>query len=123
MPLQHHHGMFVCFSQKQVLHAGFGIAVMVLTVLQVIAGMCRPGPDTGKKRVAFNWVHRLAGSLSYILAAATMFIGSRMEYMTERMKTTGTGLLAGLVVVQMVTAFILEISSACYGNNLVIDVC
>ena len=42
--------------------------------------------------------------------------------MTERMKTTGTGLLAGLVVVQMVTAFILEISSACYGNNLIIDV-
>ena len=103
------------------LHAGFGIAVMCLTVLQVIAGMVRPGPDSDK-RLLFNRIHRFLGIVTYILAAITMFIGSRMEYMTERMKTTGTGLLAGLVVVQMVTAFILEISSACYGNFLVIDV-
>lgn len=88
---------------------------MVLTVLQVIAGMCRPDPDSGKKRIIFNWIHRISGALSYILAAATMFIGSNIGYMTETMKTTGTGLLAGLVSLQIVTAIILEISSACSG--------
>jgi len=104
------------WTDSQSLHAGFGIAVMVLTILQVIAGMLRPGPDDVKKRALFNWIHRVSGVLTYILAAATMFIGTRIPYMTERMKTTGTGLLAGLVVVQIVTAVILEIFSASTGK-------
>lgn len=107
---------YFSFPQSQSLHAGFGIAVMVLTILQVIAGMLRPGPDDVKKRALFNWIHRVSGVLTYILAAATMFIGTRIPYMTERMKTTGTGLLAGLVVVQIVTAVILEIFSASTGR-------
>ena len=100
---------------EQVLHAGFGIAVMGLTVLQVIAGMVRPGPDSDK-RLLFNRMHRLSGLVTYILAAITMFIGSRISYMTDRMLVTGTGLLAGLVVVQVFYAVLMEIS-ACRGNR------
>ena len=98
------------------LHAGFGIAVMCLTVLQVIAGMVRPGPDSDK-RLLFNRIHRFLGIVTYILAAITMFIGSRISYMTDRMLVTGTGLLAGLVVVQVFYAVLMEIS-ACRGKGI-----
>jgi len=57
--------------QKELLHAGFGIAVMILTVVQVIMGLARPDGDAGRKRMAFNWMHLLTGSASYILAAVT----------------------------------------------------
>ena len=102
---------------EQVLHAGFGIAVTGLTVMQVIAGMVRPGPDSDK-RLVFNRMHRFLGVVTYILAAITMFIGSRTSYMTDRMLATGTGLLAGLVVVQVFYAVFMEISACrCKGKR------
>jgi len=90
--------------QKELLHAGFGIAVMILTVVQVIMGLVRPDGDAGRKRMAFNWMHLLTGSASYILAAVTMLLGSSFSYMSEKMKSDGTGLLIALISVHVFSA-------------------
>ncbi|KAF6020451.1 FRRS1 [Bugula neritina] len=99
--------------QKELLHAGFGIAVMILTVVQVIMGLVRPDGDAGRKRMAFNWMHLLTGSASYILAAVTMLLGSSFSYMSEKMKSDGTGLLIALISVHVFTAFVFEIRKRC----------
>lgn len=112
--------LFIQFLQHQILHAGFGIAVMILTVGQILAGLLRPNPDGGNKRTIFNWVHRIFGAVTYVMAAITIFLGSRISYMSEVMKTTGTGLLAGMVVVHVLTAILMEILNCCFnkGNQL-----
>lgn len=90
---------------------------MILTVLQVLAGLLRPGPDAGTKRVMFNWVHRIFGVITYVMAAVTVFLGSRIEYMSAVMRTTGTGLLDGLVALHVVTTTTMEILSCCCSKT------
>ncbi|CAH1773712.1 unnamed protein product [Owenia fusiformis] len=53
------------------IHAGLGIAVQTLVLLQVVMGTLRPGPDS-KFRPAFNTVHSINGGLCWALAASTM---------------------------------------------------
>lgn len=86
---------------------------MALTILQIIAGMLRPDNDGGKKRKIFNWIHRISGVVTLLVAIVTMISGSNIEYMHAEMKVQGTGLLAGLVGVHVLTAIILQIMSSC----------
>ena len=81
---------------------------MSLTIMQILAGMCRPDANAGKKRTVFNWVHRICGLLTYLLAVATMFIGNNIDYMSETMKTLGNGLMAGSIVVPFLVLVILQ---------------
>ena len=82
---------------------------MALTIIQILMGMCRPDGNAGKKRQAFNWAHRICGLLTYFLAVATMLIGTNISYMNDVLKTTGSGLLATLLVLPFLVLIILEI--------------
>jgi len=88
---------------------------MTLTVVQIVAGMLRPDPTSGTKRTVFNWLHRISGIVSFLLAVATMLSGSLMTYMHDTVKMSGTGVLAGLVVTQVLTFTVLKIL-ACRGK-------
>ncbi|XP_062259516.1 putative ferric-chelate reductase 1 isoform X1 [Platichthys flesus] len=63
-------------------HAGFhpylGCCVVILTLIQPITAVFRPTPDS-HRRYLFNWFHWGLGSLTEIMAVATMFLGTRQS--------------------------------------------
>ncbi|XP_067948548.1 putative ferric-chelate reductase 1 [Watersipora subatra] len=101
--------IFVHYGKiNQLVHAACGIVVVGLTTLQIIVGIARPDPGT-IKRTVFNWFHRLTAISAYILAAATMLIGAKIEYMNQTMQTSVFGLLFAMVLLPVVILIILEI--------------
>lgn len=47
--------------------------VAVITILQVLAGLARPGVGA-RLRPVFNWAHRLSGLSGLVLALAALFL-------------------------------------------------
>uniref|UniRef100_A0AAQ5Y5H7 Ferric-chelate reductase 1a n=1 Tax=Amphiprion ocellaris TaxID=80972 RepID=A0AAQ5Y5H7_AMPOC len=56
------------------VHPHLGCCVLVLSLIQPIAAMHRPPPDSNR-RFIFNWTHSSIGIFTEILAVATMLLG------------------------------------------------
>ncbi|GFS20112.1 ferric-chelate reductase [Elysia marginata] len=91
-------------------HAYWGLAVAVAVGLQIIAGMLRPGPDH-KLRIFFNWGHRILGQASHVIAAVTMFLAFKIDYITEDMHDFGMITLSIWAGVQIMWHICFEIVS------------
>ncbi|XP_055864263.1 putative ferric-chelate reductase 1 isoform X2 [Biomphalaria glabrata] len=91
-------------------HSILGLIVTGFIGLQIIMGMLRPGPDH-KRRIIFNWGHRVLGQLTHITAAVTMFLGFGMDQTVQDMKTFGLAVVAVWLVGQIVWHVIFEVLS------------
>lgn len=56
-------------------HSLSGTACLVLSTIQVVAGLLRPGLDSAN-RIYFNWAHFAFGNLSYLLAMVCLVTAS-----------------------------------------------
>ncbi|XP_012941280.1 putative ferric-chelate reductase 1 homolog [Aplysia californica] len=101
-----HYGAVI--RKTAIPHAYVGLAVTASVGVQVIAGFFRPGSDS-KLRPLFNWGHRLLGQASHILAAATMFLGFDIDYITKDMRFFGFVALGVWIGVQLLWHLIFEV--------------
>ncbi|XP_013420216.1 ferric-chelate reductase 1 [Lingula anatina] len=90
------------------LHAGFGLAVMGIVLLQMIMAFCRPDPDASRRRV-FNWAHRIFGKLSHVVAVVALFLGVNLSLLPEKFRFNQTVVLGVWVITQILWEVILEI--------------
>jgi DOMON domain/Eukaryotic cytochrome b561 len=70
---------FVTGNHQEVAHLAIGVVVVVFAILQVAAGVARPGKDT-TSRVVFIRMHRILGMLTFTLAVVNIFIGLHVWY-------------------------------------------
>lgn len=108
---------FISLLQREVLHAAFGITVVALLVIQIIAGMARPDGDAGRKRLIFNWFHRLCGILTYVLALTALFTGTNIDYLSDELMDNGTIIVILLLVLPVAMAVAMEIVNRCCSRG------
>ncbi|RUS81870.1 hypothetical protein EGW08_010393, partial [Elysia chlorotica] len=101
-----HYGSTI--REAAVPHAYWGLAVTVALGLQIIAGMLRPDADH-KLRIIFNWGHWFLGHASHVLAAVTMFLAFKIDYISESMHEFGFITLGIWVGVQLMWHICFEI--------------
>ncbi|XP_029650676.1 putative ferric-chelate reductase 1 isoform X2 [Octopus sinensis] len=77
-------------------HPIIGIIVTIFVIINPILGYFRPGKDH-PKRIYFNWVHSMIGTILMILADVTIFIGVLMHSKMENVE-------------RMYDAFVIEMS-------------
>ncbi|XP_076601131.1 putative ferric-chelate reductase 1 [Chaetodon auriga] len=66
------------WSKHAGVHPYLGCCVLALSLIQPIMAMIRPSPDS-HRRFIFNWAHWGIGSVTEILAVATMFLGTHQS--------------------------------------------
>ncbi|KAM4722630.1 putative ferric-chelate reductase 1 [Rhinophrynus dorsalis] len=66
------------FSKRAGYHPHLGVAVMTLTVLQLVMAIFRPPPQA-HRRPLFNWTHWTSGTAARIIAVAAMFLGMDLQ--------------------------------------------
>ncbi|RUS81868.1 hypothetical protein EGW08_010391 [Elysia chlorotica] len=96
-------------------HAVCGLIVVVFLILQIIAGILRPDLSD-KRRIIFNWGHRILGNLTHLLAAITMFLAFKIDYVTESMRDFGYTTLGVWFGVQILWLIAFEVAS-CFLNK------
>ncbi|KAK7944593.1 hypothetical protein WMY93_000321 [Mugilogobius chulae] len=62
------------WSKRAGVHPYLGCCVLALSLLQPITACVRPPPDS-PRRYIFNWLHWAVGSITEVMAVATMFLG------------------------------------------------
>lgn len=62
------------WSKRAGVHPYLGCCVLALSLLQPIAALLRPPPDSNRRWI-FNWLHWGGGSLTEAMAVAAMFLG------------------------------------------------
>lgn len=91
-------------------HAACGLIVTIFLILQVVIAFRRPGLDH-KRRLLFNWGHKILGQLTHVFAAITMFLAFKIDYVTESMSDFGLIALGVWLCVQLVWHLAFEIAS------------
>jgi len=83
-------------SRTQLVHLGLGIAVLVLTAIQISVAQYRPGKDT-PSRMLWYVTHFGAGKVLWVLATANVFIGLNIVD-AHKLFYAGVGILAAIFV-------------------------
>ncbi|KAK3094761.1 hypothetical protein FSP39_005869 [Pinctada imbricata] len=96
------------FTNDAVLHAWFGMAVMVTTTGQVFAGLIRPGPKS-KIRPIFNWGHWFFGKTLQLLSVITCFLAFNSKFIPEPQKLFGTIVISAWLGLQIIWEVFYEI--------------
>lgn len=100
------------WSKTAAVHAGFGVAVAALTVLQSATALCRPQPTSSRRR-AFAWFHRIVGGLTWVCAATCVVLGVNVAYVPPRLALWGTAVSALWIALQVLFVVILEALQCC----------
>ncbi|ELU05912.1 hypothetical protein CAPTEDRAFT_221980 [Capitella teleta] len=98
----------------QKAHPIIGVVISVLTVLNPIMALFRPGP-TDSKRPMFNWFHWAVGSAAFVLAMINIYLGMLLPS-SNFVSITARYLLIAFFALYTLTQIFLEINKCC-GNR------
>ncbi|KAK7493237.1 hypothetical protein BaRGS_00015574, partial [Batillaria attramentaria] len=104
------------FAEKEKKHAIVGLTLASLVVVQVMAGLLRPGKGADA-RFFFNWGHRILGQCVHILSAVTMYLAFDIRYIPNVMQDFGVAVLTGWVALQIVWTIAFELRRCCAKEN------
>lgn len=95
-------------TQVAETHGYVGIALMSVTLLQVVAGILRPDPESNLRSV-FNWGHWFMGKSAHILSAVSIFLAFNINIISEKQRTFGIAIASVWVVCQLLWEIFYEI--------------
>ncbi|CAF2406050.1 unnamed protein product [Rotaria sp. Silwood2] len=104
-------------EQRVKAHSALGFIVIGCTLLQVVMGLFRCGPQSAH-RFIFNWIHRTVGILAFILSIPTLFL------ITSVLKTYLTGLMiilslwAGWIAIIVIVLEIIQYRSRSNSSTI-----
>lgn len=107
------------WSKRAGVHPYLGCCVLGLSLLQPIVASVRPAPDS-PRRYVFNWLHWGVGSVTEIMAVATMFLGVNQSAL-HLPSPLATHILIGYVSWLLAFRILLFIHKHFYLNKLGAD--
>jgi len=98
------------WTEHATLHAIFGLVAVGLSLMQTMAGMCRPGLDSTYRPV-FNWLHRLTAFLAFATAAVCMILGAQNVLLHPTLRQIETIIIAVGLFFQVFWTVIMELKA------------